>query len=556
MKLARRANGFTLIELIVVIAVIGILAAITVFGFTRFQEDGRDAQRSASVSTIVESLEKYFDENGEYPSCTAITAPAATVVTTLPDITPETLVAPGESAADNSLKCETLTIEGDDFFEYQGDGSETCLTGGSCLSYTLRYKEESEDSIASVSSRRNTDAATSGAPVLTVSSLSFTTINLSWTPVLNAANYRVQISANSTFDGSDPTFEQPQTTYQASGLSDGTQYWIRVQALFVGDVAGQYSNTVSPTTDTLNASSLVATANSNSQITVTWGAIAGAATYTLYQATSTSGGNLVSPTVISGITGTSSVRTGLSTGVTYYYQVKGVNGAVESELSNIGSATTFVPAPATITATTNSSTQITVNWATVSVATSYTLQHSASSSFTSPTTVTGITGTSQVVTGLTQGQTRYFRVYALVGAVSSNSPSPTANATTTVNTPGTPSMGAYTPGTVRPYASGYWVNFSNSPQSGNWYFSYGSASGSCPSGTSIQYNFSAQYSSPTTLYNTGWTGTGTWYMVRPNSPYKVKFLAQVRCVGANATSAASGQNQACASNTGSNVSCF
>ncbi len=552
MKLARRANGFTLIELIVVIAVIGILATITVFGFTRFQEDGRDAQRSASVSSLVESLEKYFDENGEYPGCAILTAPAETVAQALPGITTDALIAPGESNTDNSLRCEPLTLEGDDFFEYQGDGSETCLSGSSCLSYTLRYKEEAQDTIAEIESRRSTDIATSGVPVLTVTDTDFTTITVSWSPVLNASNYRVQISTNSTFDSGDPMFDLPETTYQATGLTDGTQYWLRVEALFAGDLTGQWSNTVSPTTDALSASSLVATANSNSQITVTWGAIAGSTTYTLYQATSVSGGNLVSPIEIPGITGTSSVRTGLSTGVAYYYQVKGVDGAIESPLSNIGTATTFVPAPATLTATVNSSTQVTLNWASVSVATTYTLQHSTSSSFTSPTTITGITGTSQVVTGLSQGQTRYYRVYALVGSTQSISPSPTATATTTVNAATGVSFSAVRPCcTVKHSSESGWLPGVTFNPAGNYYHAYGTVDGTCPAGTTRNVWMRGRYNSPTTWYEAGWTTRATWHMISPSSGFQAIFEAYIRCNGPNANSSQTYLNTRCVTAGGS-----
>lgn len=48
------------------IAVIGILATITVVGFGRYQADGRDTQRASDASIIVEHLEKYYRANGEY----------------------------------------------------------------------------------------------------------------------------------------------------------------------------------------------------------------------------------------------------------------------------------------------------------------------------------------------------------------------------------------------------------------------------------------------------------------------------------------------------------
>ena len=155
MKLVRRAaNGFTLIELIVVIAVIGILASITVLGFTRFQQDGRDAQRLSSVTAISEALEKYFDENGEYPGCSVMTSSAGSIITSLPNLTSDVLTSPGEESADNSVRCAALNIEGADFFEYTGDDSADCTSGTFCGRFTLRYKEEGSGEIREIGSRR------------------------------------------------------------------------------------------------------------------------------------------------------------------------------------------------------------------------------------------------------------------------------------------------------------------------------------------------------------------------------------------------------------------
>lgn len=61
-------NAFTVVELVVVIAVIGILATLTAVGYTRLQKDTRDTEREADIAIIQSSLEAFYEKNGGYPS--------------------------------------------------------------------------------------------------------------------------------------------------------------------------------------------------------------------------------------------------------------------------------------------------------------------------------------------------------------------------------------------------------------------------------------------------------------------------------------------------------
>jgi prepilin-type N-terminal cleavage/methylation domain-containing protein len=69
MRLTLRArNGFTLVELMVVIVIIAILASIAIPKFKYFRETAKETQTAANLKVIQESLAKYgVDNNGRYP---------------------------------------------------------------------------------------------------------------------------------------------------------------------------------------------------------------------------------------------------------------------------------------------------------------------------------------------------------------------------------------------------------------------------------------------------------------------------------------------------------
>jgi prepilin-type N-terminal cleavage/methylation domain-containing protein len=63
--------GFTLLELMVVIAIIGILAAVVTANLSDSKRLARDKEKIATLSQIVLSLGIYKDKNNQYPNATA-----------------------------------------------------------------------------------------------------------------------------------------------------------------------------------------------------------------------------------------------------------------------------------------------------------------------------------------------------------------------------------------------------------------------------------------------------------------------------------------------------
>lgn len=78
---APKQKGFTIVELLIVVVVIAILAAISLVAYTNIQQRARDSQRKADLKTISTAVNLYYADNGNYPMsngwCTQISNTSA-----------------------------------------------------------------------------------------------------------------------------------------------------------------------------------------------------------------------------------------------------------------------------------------------------------------------------------------------------------------------------------------------------------------------------------------------------------------------------------------------
>ncbi len=63
-----KQRGFTIVELLIVIVVIGILAALVITTFTGIQQKARNTERTTDVKAMHGQVEAYFAQNGKYPT--------------------------------------------------------------------------------------------------------------------------------------------------------------------------------------------------------------------------------------------------------------------------------------------------------------------------------------------------------------------------------------------------------------------------------------------------------------------------------------------------------
>jgi general secretion pathway protein G len=106
----RASAGFTLVELLIVIVVLGILAAIAVFAVASMTDHGRVSACAADRHTLETAEEAYFSAHGSYETMNGLVPAFLHQASTLHDITradgtPMSNGAPDYAIAPASASC-------------------------------------------------------------------------------------------------------------------------------------------------------------------------------------------------------------------------------------------------------------------------------------------------------------------------------------------------------------------------------------------------------------------------------------------------------------------
>lgn len=67
-----KKQGFTLMELLIAIAILGIMATVSMGGYFSSLKKGRDAKRKAALEQVQRALEMYYNDHGRYPEADEI----------------------------------------------------------------------------------------------------------------------------------------------------------------------------------------------------------------------------------------------------------------------------------------------------------------------------------------------------------------------------------------------------------------------------------------------------------------------------------------------------
>ena len=73
-----KSQGFTIVELLIVVVVIAILAAITIVSYNGINNRANQSASKSTASTVQKKAELYYSEEGSYPTGANLTGAAAT----------------------------------------------------------------------------------------------------------------------------------------------------------------------------------------------------------------------------------------------------------------------------------------------------------------------------------------------------------------------------------------------------------------------------------------------------------------------------------------------
>lgn len=143
MRSLKQQKGFTIVELLIVIVVIGILATLVIVTFTGIQQKARNTKRQTDINAIQSHLEAYKATSGYYPSLANMndqgTGGATWISQNMKGLDPDALKDPKYTGTmANALTSTVPSAAGQYAYQPVNDAGTSCESDATtCSSYTL-----------------------------------------------------------------------------------------------------------------------------------------------------------------------------------------------------------------------------------------------------------------------------------------------------------------------------------------------------------------------------------------------------------------------------------
>lgn len=79
----RHQLGFTIVEVLIIVVILGLLASMITFIYIGQQKQSRDDKRRSDISALAHALDMYYDEAGNYPLSCSHTTPSSSACSTM-----------------------------------------------------------------------------------------------------------------------------------------------------------------------------------------------------------------------------------------------------------------------------------------------------------------------------------------------------------------------------------------------------------------------------------------------------------------------------------------
>jgi prepilin-type N-terminal cleavage/methylation domain-containing protein len=138
----KAASGFTIIELLIVIVVIGILALLVLNTYNGVQQKARDTKRKTDINAIDGQMEAYQASNAKYPTLANLND-ATFRSANLKGLDPNALVDPKSSCNPATGSCVVGTPSANAYSYAPTPAGCDNGAGGDCTSFVLTATLES-----------------------------------------------------------------------------------------------------------------------------------------------------------------------------------------------------------------------------------------------------------------------------------------------------------------------------------------------------------------------------------------------------------------------------